>query len=331
MIYKDKVYGKVVFKDKVLIDLMKSELMERLKGVNQGGPFILMNPKHEWRKFKMTRFVHSVGVCILLKIFNTSLEEQVAGLLHDVSHTVFSHALDFLFNRNIEHDYHERFHDRMILDSEVPSILEKHGLNVEDILDEKRFIVLERELPDLCADRIGYFLRFMLEYGRISKSQIDDILNALTIHDGEIIFYDKTQARFFAEKYIEANKSVWCSPLQASLFHTISETLRVALSKGILTESDLFTTDEEVVKKLKDSHDEKIIEMLDLIRNIDVIEDKDNYDFHLKSKVRWADPKILISNKILRLSELDKSYKRLMKDYIDKRSKGFFMRIRRKN
>ena len=98
-----------------------------------------------------------------------------------------------------------------------------------------------------------------------------------------------------------------------------------------MTKSDLFTTDEEVVKKLKDSHDEKIIEMLDLIRNINVIEVKDNYGFHLKSKVRWTDPKILISNKILRLSELDKSYKHLMKDYIDKRSKGFFVRIRRKN
>ena len=196
MIYKDKVYGKVVFEDNVLIDLMKSELMERLKGINQGGPFILMNPKHEWRKFKMTRFDHSVGVCILLKIFNVSLEEQVAGLLHDVSHTVFSHALDFLFNRNIEHDYHERFHDGTILDSEVPFILEKHGLDVEDILDEKRFTVLERELPDLCTDRIDYFLRFMLEYGMISKSQIDDILNALTIHDGEIIFYDKLKQDF---------------------------------------------------------------------------------------------------------------------------------------
>ena len=60
----------------------------------------------------------------------------------------------------------------------------------------------------------------------------------------------------------------------------------------------MFTTDEEVVKKLKDSHDEKIIEMLNLIRNIDVIEDKDNYDHHFKSKVRCTDPKILIDGKI---------------------------------
>ena len=101
MIYKDKVYGDVVFKERILVDLINTDLMKRLKRVNQGGPFVLLRPDHEWRKFKTTRFDHSVGVCVLLKKFNSSLKEQIAGLLHDVSHTVFSHSLDFLFNRNI--------------------------------------------------------------------------------------------------------------------------------------------------------------------------------------------------------------------------------------
>lgn len=330
MIYNDDVYGPVSIDEKVLIELMQIKAMERLRRVNQGGSFVLMNPKHEWREFKITRFDHSVGVCILLKKFNTSLKEQVAGLLHDISHTVFSHTLDFLFNRNTEHDYHESFHDKMILDSEIPSILEKNGMNVKDILDEEKFTILEKELPNLCADRIDYSLRFMLESGLISKNQIDEILKTLTIHSDEIIFCDKTQAKFFAERYIEANKLSWCNPLQASLFHMTSETVRLALSKGIITESDLFTTDEEVVKKLKDSNDEKIIEMLDLIRNIDVVESKDNYDYHLKSKVRCTDPKIIDGNKIVRLSEIDESYKKLMNDFISEYSKGFFVKIVKK-
>ena len=331
MIYDDDVYGSILIEEKVLIDLMQTKAMERLKGVNQGGPFILMNPRHEWRNFKITRFEHSVGVCLLLKIFNTSLEEQVAGLLHDVSHTVFSHALDFLFNRNVEHDYHESLHKKMILDSSIPSILEKHGLNVEDIIDKKRFTILERELPDLCADRIDYSLRFMLECGMVSKNQVNDILNALTIHDDEIVFDDETKARFFAQKYIEANKLSWCNPLQASLFHVTSETVKIAISKGILTNDDLFTTDEEVINKLKNSQDERIIEMLDLIRNIDVVEDKSNYDYHLKSKVRCTDPKVLIGDGMMRLSEIDKDYKELMNDFVSEASKGFFVRIIRKS
>jgi len=330
MIYKDEVYGDVVFKEKVLVDLINTDLMKRLKGVNQGGPFVFVNPNHEFRKFKMTRFEHSVGVCILLKKFNSSPEEQIAGLLHDVSHTVFSHAVDFLFNRNTQHDYHELFHDEMILNSDIPSILKRYGFNVHDILDEKRYTLLEREIPDLCADRIDYFFRFMLEYEKITKKQIDDIFNAFLVHDNEIIFSDINQARFFAEKFIEANTLIWCTPLQASLFHTISEILRIAISKGIITKEDLFTTDDEVINKLKSSGDEKIKELLDLIHDIEVIEANKDYDLHLKSKVRYTDPKILIDDKISRLSEVDETYKKLMEIYISDRSRGFFVKIIKK-
>ncbi len=330
MIFKDSVYGDVIFKDKVFVDLINTDLMKRLKKINQGGPFVLLRPDHKWRNLKTTRFDHSIGVCILLKKFDSSLEEQIAGLLHDVSHTVFSHALDFLFNRNVQHDYHEMFHDQMILNSNVPSILKECDFDVHDFLDEKKFTLLEKELPDLCADRIDYFFRFMLEYGKISKKQIDDIFNAFLIHDNEIILSDITQARFFAEKYIEANTLSWCNPLQASFFHTVSETLKIAISKGIVTKRDLFTTDDEVINKLRGTNDAKIKEMLNLMHDIEVIEGNKDYDIHLKSKVRYTDPKILIDGKISRLSEIDDEYKKLMKNFIAERSKGFFVKIRRK-
>ena len=54
MIYNDMIYGPVPIEEKILIDLMQTKAMERLKGINQGGPFILMNPEHKWRKFKIT-------------------------------------------------------------------------------------------------------------------------------------------------------------------------------------------------------------------------------------------------------------------------------------
>jgi len=330
MIYNDKVYGDVNFNEKVLVDLINTDLMKRLKKVNQGGPFTLLNPEHRWRYLKTTRFEHSVGVCILLKKFSSSLEEQIAGLLHDVSHTVFSHSLDFLFNRGVQHDYHEMFHDQMILNSNAPSILKKHGFDVDEILDEKKFTLLERELPNLCADRIDYYFRFMLEYRKFSKKNINDMFNALIVHNKEIIFSDKVQARFFADNYIEANNFSWCSPIQAALFHTVSEMMRMAISKGIVEKADVFTTDDVVIEKLKNSNDKEIKEMLDLIYNIEVIENQKDYDIHLKSKVRWTDPKILIDGNVSRLSEIDDEYKKLMENFIAERSKGFFVKIRRK-
>jgi len=329
MKYEDRVYGLVTIKEEVLGKLMKTNIMQRLKGIHQGGYLIFINPNHEWCKYNIMRFEHSVGVCILLKKLNASLEEQIAGLLHDASHTIFSHAVDFMFNRHIQHDYHENFHKKMILDSEVPLILKKHGIDVNDILDEKRFTLLERELPDLCADRVDYFLRDRSLTDSIVKKEVDHILNTLTTLNEEIIFNDKKMAKLFAEKYIEANKMLWCNPLQASFFNIISDTLKIAISKGILRESDLFSTDELAYSKLRNSGDREIIENLDLIFNLEVEEDKDDYDMHLRSKVRCTDPKIIENGKLVRLSEIDDSYKEKMEKFIKETNKGFFVKIKK--
>jgi len=329
MEYKDKVYGLVTIKEEVLVQLMKTKIMQRLKGINQGGVLIFLNPNHKWGNYKTTRFEHSVGVHLLLKKLNASLEEQIAGLLHDVSHTVFSHALDFMFNRYTEHDYHENFHEKMIIDSEVPFILKNHGIDIHNVLDEKKFTLLERELPDLCADRVDYFLRDMSLLNFVVEKDVNQILKALTSFNGEIVFTDRRMAKLFAEKYMEANKLYWCNPLQATLFKIISDTMNMAISKGILTGSDLFSTDELVYDKLRNSRDKKIIENLNLIFNLEVTEDRNNYDMHLKSKVRCTDPKIIENGKIVRLSEIDDSYKEKMEKFVKETSKGFFVKIKK--
>jgi len=284
---------------------------------------VFLDKNHEWSRFKTSRFEHSVGVCILLKKFNATLEEQIAGLLHDISHTVFSHAIDFLFNRFTKHDYHEKFHRKIILNSNIPLIIEKHAIDINEVLDEKRFTLLEKELSDLCADRIDYFLRDMALYFNLPKFEIDKIFSSMTVFDNEIVFIRKDIAKSFAERYIKANELLYCNTLQSSLFEFVSKDVSLGISKGIINEEDLFSTDDVVYNKLKNSKDNEIVKMLRLISNLRVVEDKDNYDMHLISKVRYVDPKILLDDEVARLSEIDNSYKEKMKEFIDKKSKGF--------
>lgn len=323
MIYNDLVYGKQEIKEPVILELIKTKAMQRLKGINQGGlhQSLTLNSR-------TNRFTHSVGVFLLLRNFNAPLEEKIAGLLHDISHTVFSHALDFYFNTHTTHDYHEKYHEEIIMNSKIPLILKKHNINLDYILNEKNFPLLENEIPDICADRIDYFLRDMVDLGKITRKQANRILSdGIIVHKNEFIFNNLEDAKFSAMNYIKANEMYWSNPLQCTFFQLTSEIAKIAFDNKIINQEDFFKTDKEFVDKLLKSKNNEILNKWNLLKNLKVVEDKKNYDYHLKTKPRHIDPKILINGSIKRLSELDVEFKERLDNYLKKMNDGFYIRI----
>ena len=101
MRWNDRVYGEVTVDDPKALALIETPTFRRLKGVKQAGPSAFAFP------FKtVTRYEHSLGVYLLLRKLGAGAKEQLAGLLHDVSHTAFSHAVDFVVS-SVEQDHHE--------------------------------------------------------------------------------------------------------------------------------------------------------------------------------------------------------------------------------
>jgi hypothetical protein len=102
----DPVFGRQRVEEPVLLELLETDVVRRLAGVHQAGASYLVRPGRD-----VMRFEHSVGVMLLIRQLGGDLSEQVSGLLHDVSHTAFSHVLDRVHRRKDE-DYHERLvHD----------------------------------------------------------------------------------------------------------------------------------------------------------------------------------------------------------------------------
>jgi HD superfamily phosphohydrolase len=94
-------YGSSEVEEPVLLELIESPAFQRLKYIHQYGVAYYTTHSEEY-----TRYDHSLGVFAILRAKNCSLEEQIAGLLHDVSHTTFSHAGDWIFGKeNQEKDY----------------------------------------------------------------------------------------------------------------------------------------------------------------------------------------------------------------------------------
>ena len=325
MIYNDNIYGSCKIDEPVLLDIINSQPMQRLKGVNQYGPVVFLPSENKWSRFTTSRFEHSIGVCLLLREFNASLEEQISGLLHDIAHTAFSHVGDYFFNKHIAQTHHEDIMHDFVMNSELTPMLEKHGFDAEKVI-KQRFSRVKTDYPDICADRIDFLLRDALIFGAISRDDINKILNSLAIHKNNFAFINAESAKMFGEKFMKMHANFWFSPYWAALFQVTVEMLNIAMDEKLITENDMLATDRQVFEKLKSSRNAGIERRLLLARNMSAVADKNNYDYHIKAKIRYADP-LVMGSSISRLSELDNAYKKELSEFILRHSEGLFIRI----
>lgn len=183
MKYHDFVYGEVEINDPVVLKLIKSSSLQRLKGINQAGYRPLwVNPNVKTEDSQSNRFCHSVGVYLLLKKFHAPFEEQIAGLIHDISHTAFSHCGDYVLKSGSgkEQNHQDCVFYEFVNKSEASIIIKKHGLDLEYLLEESNFPLKEKKLPDLCADRIDYSLRDSLVHEVLTRKETDNFFEEFT-------------------------------------------------------------------------------------------------------------------------------------------------------
>jgi HD superfamily phosphohydrolase len=323
MIFQDTVYGKVEVKEPVLLKLLESRPVQRLKGIDQRGATVSIEDCCSW----YTRFDHSLGVMLLLRQLGASLEEQAAGLLHDVSHTAFSHAIDHGLGNKAD-DFHERFFGKVVMGSEIPDILRKHSMRPEVILDEKNFTLLERDLPSICADRLDYSYRDMVRSDTLGAPAVQENIRALVNHDGELVFRDMKSAMFFGLNYLRMGWKIYNSPLVQFRCQMMGKAMKAAMEKGIITEADLFSmTDKEVYSRLLGAKDKEIGDILEM-KGCDITPVKEGkHDVCVIGKVRAADPKFLEGGKPVALSEASKGFSMFLEKTRAFMERGSFLMV----
>lgn len=319
---EDKIYGEFEVEG-VLEELINTKVVQRLKNIHQGGASYLVNPN-----WNVTRYDHSVGTMIFIKIIGGSLEEQIAGLLHDISHTAFSHVVDFALNKSNE-DYHEEIFERIVETSDIPKILTKYGYDYKDILyNETKWTLLERSAPALCADRIDYTLRDMYSYGYISLVAIKNFLDSLEVKDGEIVINSINAAEWFVNTYYKEVIGFFLNPLNIYAYNRLSNALKVALDNEIITLEDLLQVDNYVLTILKNSKNEEVRSLIQSLNyNVDVVENKEEYDIHQVNKLRLIDPTVIIDGVLSKASEKSTLIKILGEQAMQKSIEGVFVKF----
>jgi len=325
MIIKDKIYGEFVISDKVLIELIKSPPLLRLKKMSNSGI-----PDRYYHHKGFSRYEHSLGVMILLRKFGAGLEEQIAGLLHDVSHLAFSHVADWIFADGGDRpDNNEEFADRIfekfIKKTEITKILEKFNFSVKRISHKDYFSLLERKIPDLCVDRIDYALRESRYLWKLNLGILKNYLKNLVSLNGEIVFTEPKIAFDFAERFLEMQTKHWGGYEATIRYYLFSQALKQSLKKKIILKKDFFKEEEFILKKLEKSNNKEIKEILNLLKKKKISKIKRNSQKKIYKKFRYVDPKVLVDGDLLRLSKINPSFQKIIDKHREINKKGFII------
>jgi uncharacterized protein len=299
----DRIYGEFTIDEPVLIDLINSPYMQRLDRINQFGL-----PPRFYPYPGFTRFEHSLGVMLLLEKLGASKEEQAAGLIHDVSHTAFSHLVDWVLGCRENEDFQDKNLREIISVSDIPEILERHGFNHKKISDIESFGLLEKSAPDLCADRVDYALR---EFNTWAKPDIVSVcIDELVAQNEMVVFKSKETAMEFSYAYSKCQREHWGGAECTVRWELFSKVLKTGLIRGIISENEFYKDDESVIERLIESDNDDITKIFDILNKprLEMRVNKINPEFNLKKKFRFVDPYILYNGELRKLSDIEPSY-----------------------
>jgi len=329
MLISDRIYGAQEIGEPLLLDLLGSAAVQRLHGVLQHGISGLVGITRD-----TTRFEHSVGVMLLVRRLGAPLEEQAAALLHDISHTAFSHVIDYVFGGHDSQSYHDEKRAEFVAGSDLPGILRRHGLDWCELLckddDEQArdHPLLEQPAPALCADRMDYFLRDALDLGLAALPEILAALDDLTVCQRRMAAGSLETARWIGNTYMAADEASWANFREVGLYELTAQAIRRAFDVGALTEADLWGTDLPAWQKMHASPDGELQGLLELVSaDTQFIWDAVNPTFSVSTKLRTVDPDVCHGGALTPLSTLDGEFSQRRRRYLESKAGKWPMRV----
>lgn len=244
-------YGTFEVEEPVLLELIKSPAMQRLKEIHQYGVAYYTTHKEEYN-----RYDHSLGVFAILRKNGASLQEQIAALLHDVSHTVFSHVSDWVFNKEYhEDDYQSTIYKLYVCHSGVEKILLKHGFTINQVYSKNGdFKMLEQHLPNLCADRLDYNIQGAYFQNFLTKEEALKLFNSMHFEEGNWVSEEVGLLKKIGQFSLHMTVNCWGGAANYVTSRWLADAIIEGLDTGLLSWCELhFGIDRDVWEKLQDS------------------------------------------------------------------------------
>lgn len=161
----------------------------------------------------------------------------------------------------------------------------------------------------------------------INKEEVKKFLKSLTVINDKIYITSSKMGEWFTKVYYREVIDFFMHPLNIYVNYELTELLKIALSKSIITIDDFRYNDSFIIEKITNSQCIELIKKLKSIKsNIILIQDDTDYDIHKKLKPRMVDPHIYLNNKIIKTSDLSPEINYLITNAIQKLTNGIYLK-----
>lgn len=135
----------------------------------------------------ISRYDHSLSVALLIYHLTKDPRTTLIGLFHDIATPCFSHVIDYL-NCDYEKQESTEAYTASVLNNDcyLKKCLEEDKIKLLDLINFKKFSLVDNERPKLCADRIdGIILTGIGWVQNLTKLDLKQIVADLTIYQNE--------------------------------------------------------------------------------------------------------------------------------------------------
>lgn len=224
--------------------------LKRLKNIGYFcGMDYASNDIYDFKEY-ISRYDHSFTVALLTYKLTKDNKKTLAALFHDIGTPCFSHVIDYMNKDYSKQESTEIFTEQIINnDKYLLECLKEDNINVDDIINFKKYSIVDNERPKLCADRLdGVILTGLFWTKNISSEDIENIINNISIYINE---YNEEEIGFknkeVAEKVLEVSKSIdlYCHSKEDNYMMELLATItRYAITKKYITYDELYKKNE---------------------------------------------------------------------------------------
>lgn len=222
----------------------------------------------------ISRYDHSITVALITWKLTGDIKATLAGLFHDISTPCFSHVIDYM---NKDYDKQESTEEKteeiIRNDTYLLECLKEDNIKVSEIIDFKKYSIVDLDRPMLCADRLdgvilpGLFWTKNLTIDDVGKIISDMIVVINEYGQNEIGF----KCREVAELVLKTSEliDVYCHSKEDNyMMELLAKITRRAIALKIITYDELYLLNEKEIFNILDSSLDKLIDdNLYLFRN----------------------------------------------------------------